>query len=65
VAYPITENGTTNLWLQPLDGSAGHQLTHLTSEPIADFAWSPDGKILAVTSQHDVADVVLLKEGNP
>jgi hypothetical protein len=27
-----------------------------------DFAFSPDGKTLAVTRQQDVADVVLLKE---
>ncbi|PYV61993.1 MAG: hypothetical protein DMG97_41525 [Acidobacteria bacterium] len=30
VAYPITENGVNNVWLQPLDGSPGHQLTHFT-----------------------------------
>ena len=65
VAYPITENGMNNLWVQPLDGSPGHQLTHFTSEVISDFHWSPDGKTLAVVREHDVADVVLLREGNP
>jgi eukaryotic-like serine/threonine-protein kinase len=65
VTYAISENGTNNLWLQPLDGSPGHPVTHFTSEQIVDFSWSSDGKILAVTRQHDVADVVLLKEGNP
>jgi serine/threonine protein kinase len=62
VAYPILENGANNLWMQPLDGSPGHQVTHFTSEQIVDFAFSPDGKTLAVTRQQDVADVVLLKE---
>jgi eukaryotic-like serine/threonine-protein kinase len=64
VAYQISENGADNLWLQPLDGSLGHQLTHFTSEKITDFHWSPDGKALAVIREHDVADVVLLREGN-
>jgi serine/threonine protein kinase len=63
LAYKISENGADNLWLQPLDGSPGHQLTHFTSEKITDFHWSPDGKTLAVIREHDVADVVLLKEG--
>jgi hypothetical protein len=64
LAYKISENGAENLWLQPLDGSPGHQLTHFTSEKITDFHWSPDGKTLDVIREHDVADVVLLREGN-
>jgi serine/threonine protein kinase len=64
VAYRISENGADNLWLQPLDGSAGHQLTNFTSEKITDFHWSPDGTTLAVIREHDVADVVLLRDGN-
>ncbi len=62
VSYPIFENGVNNLWLQPLDGSPGRQLTHFSSERITDYSWSPDGKTLAITRQQDVADVVLLKE---
>ncbi len=65
VVYPIAENGVDNLWVQPLDGSPGHQLTHFTSEQITDYHWSPDGKTLAVVHEHDVSDVVLLREGNP
>jgi Tol biopolymer transport system component len=65
VAYKVSENGADNLWLQPLDGSSGRQLTHFASEKITDFHWSPDGKTLAVIREHDVADVVLLREGNP
>jgi Tol biopolymer transport system component len=64
LAYKISENGADNLWIQPLDGSPGHQLTHFPSERITDFHWSPDGKSLAVVREHDVADVVLLREGN-
>jgi eukaryotic-like serine/threonine-protein kinase len=63
VVYVINENGVDNLWVQPLAGGAGHQLTHFSSELITDFHWSPDGKHLAVVREHDVADVVLLSEG--
>jgi serine/threonine protein kinase len=62
--YSINENGVDNLWVEPLDGSPGHLLTHLTSELISDFHWSPDGKTLAIVREHDDADVVLLKEVN-
>ena len=33
--YAITQNGVGNVWLQPLDGSAGRQLTNFKSDPIA------------------------------
>jgi eukaryotic-like serine/threonine-protein kinase len=64
VSYVISENGGSNLWLQPLDGSPGHQITHLPSEQISSYAWSPDGKTIALIRRQDEADVVLLKEGN-
>ena len=65
IAYALTQNGVSNLWVQPLDGGAMSQLTHFPSETITSFAWSPDGKTLAVTREQDAADVVLVKEGNP
>jgi serine/threonine protein kinase len=64
VVYAINENGANNLWVEPLDGSPGHQLTHFASQSISDYHWSPDGTTLAIIRQHDDADVVLLKEGN-
>ena len=41
----------SNLFYQPLDGSKATQLTHFTSEPlfIPGFAFSPDGKQIAIT----------------
>ena len=65
VTYLIREGGGNGLWIQPLDGSPGHELAPLSSDPVTSYSWSPDGKTLAVTHQHDIADVVLLKEGNP
>jgi serine/threonine protein kinase/Tol biopolymer transport system component len=65
IAYPISENGVGNLWVQSLDGSPGHQMTHFTSETLADFSVSPDGKTFAVIRQQTNSDVVLLREQKP
>jgi len=65
VAYPILEQGVANIWVQPLDGSAGRKLTHFTSGRIHHFDWSPDGKSLAVLRAHTTSDVVLLKASQP
>src|SRR5271170_6999236 len=63
VAYRVVDNGTDNIWMQPVDGSKGHQVTNFTTDHIRSFAWSPDGKTLAVVRGHLVSDVVLLREG--
>jgi hypothetical protein len=65
VAYPVGENGVDNIWVQPTDGSAGHQITHFNSEHIASFHWSPDGKNLGILRGHRDSDVVLLQESKP
>ena len=62
LAYPIRENSVDNIWVQPLDGAAGHQITHFTSEQIDAFHWSPDGKSLALLRGHSESDVVLLQQ---
>ena len=62
LVYPITENEVDNLWLQPLDGKPGRLLTHFTSERIAGFAWSPDGKRLSIRRGHAESDVILLRD---
>ena len=46
VAYPIRDKDADNLWLQPLDGSPGKQITNFKSERIVDFHWSFDGNKL-------------------
>ena len=64
VVYPTRVNGVDNLWLQPLDGSKGRQITDFTSERIFDFHWSFDGKQLALVRGHTDADVVLIRQNN-
>jgi serine/threonine protein kinase len=63
LVYPIRgEKNEYNLWLQPLDGKPGRQITHFPSEQIYGFGWSPDGKKLLVGRGHIESDVVLLRD---
>jgi eukaryotic-like serine/threonine-protein kinase len=62
VAYIVRDQGVDNIFVQPLDGSSGHQITNFISEHIAEFRWSPDGKTLAVARSQNTSDVVLLQE---
>jgi len=60
VVYPFRTNDVDNLWSQPLDGSAGRQITNFHSEHILDFHWSPDGSKLGLIRGHTDSDVVLI-----
>ena len=62
---PVREKGVDNIWIQPIDDSAGRQITHLNSEQIFSFHWSPDGKNLGILRGHTDSDVVLLEESKP
>ena len=60
--YPIREKGVDNLYLQPLDGGAGRQLTNFTSLKIYSYQWSLDGKKLALVRGDSPSDLVLIKD---
>ena len=62
LAYVARENGVDNIWLQPLDGSPAHHLTHFTSENIATFAFSHDGSQLGIDRGHNDSDAILLRD---
>jgi eukaryotic-like serine/threonine-protein kinase len=62
LVYPIRENSVDNLWLQPLDGSRGRQITAFEADVIRNFRFSPDGKNLGVFREHHESDVVLLHD---
>ena len=62
IEYAVRENGVDNLWRQPLDGSPGKWETEFKTEHIGMFAWSPDGKSLALVRGHTDSDVVLLRD---
>jgi serine/threonine protein kinase/Tol biopolymer transport system component len=61
LTYEVADKGVDNLWIQPLNGSRGHQLTHFTSEHIHEFSWSPNDKTLAVLRGHTNSNIVLLR----
>ncbi|MGO9085686.1 MAG: protein kinase domain-containing protein [Candidatus Sulfotelmatobacter sp.] len=65
VVYPFRDQDADNLWLQPLDGSPGKQITNFKSEQIRDFHWSFDGSKLGLIRGHTDSDVVLLEESKP
>jgi eukaryotic-like serine/threonine-protein kinase len=62
LVYPIRQNGVDNLWWQPLDGSAGRQITKFSSGWIQSFRWAPDGKTIGVLNERREHDVVLLAD---
>jgi len=64
IAYLVREKGVDNLWVQPLDGSPGHHLTHFTSEQIYSFAFSPDGNKVAFDRGHSDSDAILLRDAS-
>lgn len=62
LAYVVNEHGVSNLWTMPLTGGAPKQLTDFKSDQIFDFAWSRDGKQLALSRGQVSSDVVLLTD---
>ncbi len=66
LAYPVVENGVSNLWIQPLDGSPGRQITDFKAGIFnVHFYWSPDGKMLGILRGDTQSDIVLLRESAP
>jgi eukaryotic-like serine/threonine-protein kinase len=62
IVYPVREKGVDNLWLQPLDGGPGRQLTNFGSLKIYSYQWSPDGKSLALVRGDSPSDLVLIQD---
>ncbi len=60
LTYIDAHAGIFNLWSQPLDGSPPKQLTDFKSDLIFAYAWSRDGKQLAVARGTQTSDVVLI-----
>jgi len=62
LAYIRTENGASNLWLQPLDGRPSRQLTDFKNGGLVSFAWSSGGKWCAYMHHTATRDAVLIKD---
>lgn len=65
LTYVDTRGGVSNIWLQSLAGGAPRQLTDFKDQRIFGFAWSRDGKQLALSRGMVISDVVLLKDFRP
>ena len=62
IAYVDTRNGVSNIWVMNLATKKSNQLTHFESELIGAFAWSKDGKNLAIVHGEQTSDIVLLSD---
>ncbi len=51
-----------NIWSQPVDGGKPSQLTNFHGDQIFNFAWSHDGKWLALARGKVTEDVVLISD---
>jgi len=64
LAYSILDGGVANLWVQPLSGGPLKQLTFFKSMRIGDFAFSHDGKSIALLRGGVTSDVVLIRDAH-
>jgi len=62
LAYAVTKGGISNIWTQPLAGGPLKQLTQFTSHQIINFAWSRDGRQLALSRSLAYNDVVIIRD---
>jgi serine/threonine protein kinase/Tol biopolymer transport system component len=61
LAFIVTRAGVSNLWAQPIDGGAPSQLTDFKTNRIFNFAWSRDGRRLALAQGWTSNDVALIQ----
>jgi TolB protein len=61
LTYVDTREGVSNLWRQPIDGSAPQPITTFTSGRIFRYAWSRDGKTLVCERGTSLNDLVLMR----
>jgi Tol biopolymer transport system component len=62
LAYVDTRGGVSNIWRLPIDGRPSTQLTDFKSDLIFRFAWSRDGKELALARGTLSRDIVLIRD---
>ena len=60
VTFVKTIGGVSNIWAQPLTGGPPRPVTTFTFDRIFSYAWSRDGKQLAVVRGDTLSDVVLI-----
>ena len=61
LAYIDTRRNVSNIWSLPIGGGKAVQLTQFNDHSIPAFAWSRDGKQLAMARSKTTNDVVLMR----
>lgn len=64
LAYDVLVAGVGQIMIQPLDGREAYVLADFSADALFSFAWSRDGKRLAVIRGKQVDDVVMIKAGS-
>jgi Tol biopolymer transport system component len=62
LVFVKTIRGVSNLWRQPLDGGKPGQITNFKSDLIFNFAYSRDGRQLALSRGNQTGDAVMISE---
>jgi serine/threonine protein kinase/Tol biopolymer transport system component len=62
IDYVVRREGTSGLWRLPLAGGQPRQLADLKTYFINWYAWSPDGRQLAVARGNPITDMILIKD---
>jgi Tol biopolymer transport system component len=65
LVYVVTQEGISNIWEQNSTGGSPKQLTDFKDQRIYGFAWSRDGKQLAISRGVVNSDVVLIRDFRP
>ncbi len=60
VVYAVDEGGFDNLWAQPVAGGPPRAMTHFATQRIYSFAFSHDGKQIAIGRGTPSSDAVLI-----
>jgi serine/threonine protein kinase/Tol biopolymer transport system component len=61
-ALAYIDHRNQNVWAQPLDGGTPRQLTDFKTDQTFSFAWSRDGKLLALARGTQTSDVVMITD---
>lgn len=62
LSYVVTQQGVSNLYLQPLAGGAAKKLTDFKDQRIFAYAWSKDGRKIAIARGAMRGDVVVFDD---
>lgn len=62
LSFVSDDGGFSNVWLLPLDGRKPKSLTAFREDYVINFAWSRDGKRLALSRGKATSDAVLFKQ---